>query len=146
MSSHASIRRAVVDANVLVRALLSRAGPSARLLRAAAQGSFQLVLSPFLLRELRLGLLQPRVRRRYGLAVEDIAAFVADVGVIADIVPGHLEVHYASRDPKDNPVLACALEGGADVLVTDDRRDLLPLKYFHGVQIVSVPDFLRSLP
>jgi uncharacterized protein len=47
------------------------------------------------------------------------------------------------EDPRDNHVLACAIEGDADFLVTDDRRHLLPLKHYQRVQIVSVPDFLR---
>ncbi len=53
-------------------------------------------------------------------------------------------------DPKDNKVVACALEGDADFLVTGDRRDLLPLEVVHvqgrkPVRVVSVPTFLRLL-
>ena len=55
-----------------------------------------------------------------------------------------------STDPKDNPVLACAIEGLADYVVTDDRRDLLPLKVVRlaghaAIQIVSAAGFLRIL-
>jgi predicted nucleic acid-binding protein len=47
-------------------------------------------------------------------------------------------------------VVACALEGGADYLVTDDRRDLLPLKVirmsgYRPVQVVTPRSFLRLL-
>jgi hypothetical protein len=45
-------------------------------------------------------------------------------------------------DPDDNMVVACALKGGADYLVTDDRRDGLPIKVirmsgYHPVQVVT---------
>jgi hypothetical protein len=46
--------------------------------------------------------------------------------------------------------LACAIEGLADYVVTDDRRDLLPLKVVRlaghaAIQIVSAAGFLRIL-
>lgn len=56
-----------------------------------------------------------------------------------------LDSNTVADDPKDNPVLACALEGHADFVVTDDRKHLLPLKHYHGIQIVSMPLFLRTL-
>ncbi len=140
------VLRAVVDTNILLRVLLKPSGPSARLFDAAQAGRFQLLVSPFILRELRLGFLKPRIRRGYALSYEEIAQYVTSVQAAAEVVPGQLQVHYGSKDPDDNPVLACAIEANADVLVTDDRRDLLPLKHYHGVRIVSLPDFLRSLP
>jgi predicted nucleic acid-binding protein len=69
----------------------------------------------------------------------------------AVVVPGHYEgLDKVPSDVKDNIVVACALEGEADYIVTDDRRDLLPLKVircsgYHPVQIVSPLAFLRLL-
>jgi len=142
--------RAVVDTNVLLRVLLSKAGPSARVYEAARRGDFRLVLSPTLLREIRAAFFKPHVRRRYPLSLGEIAAFMADLQIVADVVPGHFEVDLVPTDPKDNPVLACALEGRAGLLVTDDRRDLLPLGVVQvagcvPVRIVNVPTFLREL-
>jgi putative PIN family toxin of toxin-antitoxin system len=113
--------------------------------KAALDGRFQLVLSPAILREVRLGFFKTRIRKKYPLTLRDIATYLAALRQAAEVVPGHLEVHYGSRDPKDNPVLACAVEGRAAYLVTDDRRDLLPMGHYHGTEIVSVPDFLRRL-
>lgn len=137
--------RAVLDTNVLLRALTSPGGPSARIYDAVLDGRFKLVLSPAILRELREVLLRPSVRRRFPIPLEDLADQIADLQARAEIVRGELEVHTGSIDPKDNPILACAIEGEADYLVTDDRKDLLPMKHYHGVQIVSVPGFLRIL-
>lgn len=48
----------------------------------------------------------------------------------------------ASRDPKDDKFLACAVEGGADYIVSGDG-DLLTLENFRGVAIVRPADFVR---
>ena len=141
----ALLPRVVLDSNVLLRALLSTAGPSADLLEAVLQGKLQLVLSPAIVCEVRRGFFSPNIRRRYPLPLQDIADYLARLQRISVLVSGDLQVHAGSRDPKDNPILACAVEGHADFLITDDRRDLLPMKHFHGVQIVSVPDFLKRM-
>ena len=45
------------------------------------------------------------------------------------------------RDPKDTIVLAAALAGTAEVIVTGDQ-DLLVLGRFKGVEILTPADFL----
>jgi predicted nucleic acid-binding protein len=63
-------------------------------------------------------------------------------------VAGRYTVDLVSRDPDDNPVVACVLQAGARFVVTDDRRHLRPIKAVrvagHGTaQIVSPAEFLR---
>ena len=60
--------RAVLDPNVLVSALISPAGPSARLLLELRAGSFELVISPNLLGELAEVLGRERFRRYVDVA------------------------------------------------------------------------------
>jgi putative PIN family toxin of toxin-antitoxin system len=93
----------------------------------------------------RKAFFKPIIRQRYPLLLQDIAEYLALLQRLSILLPTEVDVKGASRDPKDNPILACAVEAGADFLITDDRRDLLPLKHFHQVQIVSVPDFLKWL-
>lgn len=45
------------------------------------------------------------------------------------------------RDPKDDFILECALNGNADLIVTGDK-DLLSLQSFHGTQIVMPRQYL----
>ena len=53
-------------------------------------------------------------------------------------------LNAAPRDPKDNMVLECAIEGQAQYVVSGDN-DLLVLKEFRGIQIVRASDFLKVL-
>ncbi len=48
------------------------------------------------------------------------------------------------QDPPDNIVLACAVEGGADYLVSGDQH-LLDLKQHRRVKIVTSAQFLSIL-
>lgn len=49
-----------------------------------------------------------------------------------------------SRDPKDDPILACALEAGATVVTAYDK-DLLDLGKPFGIEILRPAELLRRL-
>jgi uncharacterized protein len=118
--------RAVVDTNVLVSGLISAAGPPARIVDAFRRDRFDLVVSPAVLDELLEVLLRPHV----GVTVREAATMIANIRTRGHLVGGeYLDVNVV-RDPKDNIVLACALEGDAEYLVSGDR-DLLFLKDHH---------------
>jgi len=51
----------------------------------------------------------------------------------------------ASPDPFDNYLLATAIAGSADFLVTGDKLHLLSLRRYRGVKIITVVDFLTML-
>ena len=130
--------------------LVTPHGATARLFGALKARAFALVTSEVQLDELRGALMYPRLQRRTEWTQADVNQAVDAVRDIATVVPGDYEVVMVPHDPKDNPIVACALEAGADYLVTDDRKDLLPLKVvrvagYAPVQVVSPPSFLRLL-
>lgn len=51
----------------------------------------------------------------------------------------------ASPDPDDNFLLALALDGQADYLVTGDKSHLLFLKEFNGIPIIRLDTFLEII-
>ena len=53
--------------------------------------------------------------------------------------------HLAVFDT-DNKVVECAVAAGATHLVTGDRRHLLPLKSYQGIQILSPAEFVALVP
>jgi hypothetical protein len=50
-----------------------------------------------------------------------------------------------SPDPDDNPILATAIAGLADYLVTGDKHDLLSLEKVEAVQIIAARTFADRL-
>lgn len=50
----------------------------------------------------------------------------------------------ATRDPKDDPIVACSVTGRADYIVSGDQ-DLLILIEFEGVKIVTPQQFTSLL-
>ena len=53
------------------------------------------------------------------------------------------EVDY-SPDPDDNPIIAAALAGGAQTIVSGDKGDLLALARVEGISIVTARAFVES--
>jgi predicted nucleic acid-binding protein len=47
-----------------------------------------------------------------------------------------------TRDPKDDAVVACAVEGKADYVVSGDQ-DLLALGEYEGIQVVTPRRFME---
>ena len=136
--------RSVLDTNLLVRGLLTPHGFTGKLLRAAADERFVLVTSELILAEFAATLSYPRIQRYGPFGPKEVDEAILTLRAASEVVPGIYAVDVVRADPKDNPILACALEGNAAYVVTDDRRHLLPMKVYQRVQIVSAVDFLRQ--
>lgn len=150
MSTRGALVRAVLDTNVLYRGLSSGRGPSGRILDALMDGAFVLVTSEAILDELGDVLRRPRIRKRVGFAEAEIVTTIGAFRRIARTVPGAYVVEMVPTDPKDDKIVAAGLEGGADYLVTEDQRDLLPLKVtivagHKPLQVVTARHFLREV-
>jgi putative PIN family toxin of toxin-antitoxin system len=145
---------AVLDTQILIRGFHTARGATGRLMKAIQEKDFDLITSEPLLEELRRTFSLPAVQRLSTsgpLSPADIDENIAALRALATkVLPGHYEVDLVSTDPKDNPVLACALESAAEFVVSEDRRDLLRLKVIRvsghqPIQIVSASGFLRIL-
>ncbi len=136
--------RAVLDANVLVSASIRPRGKSDRILRQAGDAFF-LLTSEFILSEVEVALGRKHIQAKYQSRVtqEQRTQYLQELRVLAEAVQVQTELHVVS-DPKDNPVLACAVDGRANFLVTGDRH-LLRLKEYEKVRIVTPEEFLQIL-
>lgn len=136
--------RAVVDTNVLVSGTISAEGFPARVVNALLDRKFLLVTSEYLLSEYQAVMQRPRIANKYrGIAerLNDILVFLRAEGIAVDptaLPPGTV------RDTKDSPVLACAVDGKAEYLVSGDS-DLQSLGTFQGVQVVSPRQFVEEV-
>jgi predicted nucleic acid-binding protein len=55
------------------------------------------------------------------------------------------QVEAVTDDPDDDLILACAVESGADVLATGDKKHLLPLVEHRGVRLLTPQALLAEL-
>jgi uncharacterized protein len=136
---------AVLDTSVLLPLLLTPRGWSLRLLDALERGRFLHITSEAILAELADVLSRPKTQKKHPSTAEEIRGAVDAIRQTALVVPGDYAVFVVAKDPKDNPIMACALEGGADYVVSEDKYHLLPIKYWRGIQVVSVAHFLRAI-
>lgn len=113
--------RVILDTNVLLGALISPHGPPDAIYRAWRTGRFELVTSAVQLDELRRVSRYPKLKtilpaHRVGTMVNNLQRAI----VLAQLpsLPDGIE----AKDPNDAFLLAMALGGEADYLVTGDRR------------------------
>lgn len=138
--------RAVVDTNIWIRILL-KGRVTLPILEAFNNDKFELVMSQPLMDELRLVRNRPRLKER----IEPSQAFRLEqqlqnraIWVEVETIPPNC------RDPKDLPVLATAIDGKAEMIVTgdDDLRaddELRTVMATYGIQLLGVNSFLECL-
>jgi putative PIN family toxin of toxin-antitoxin system len=137
--------RAVLDANVLVSALIRPQGPPGSiLLRLLRDGAFDLVASPAILDELRRAIRYPRVRKYLHGSEEDLDLHVEALQAVAIMVEGRSTGRIVAADPADDIYVAAAAEGLAEYIVSGDRH-LLDLGGHEGIRILTPREFLDLL-
>ncbi|HET8954223.1 MAG TPA: putative toxin-antitoxin system toxin component, PIN family [Solirubrobacterales bacterium] len=131
--------RAVLDPGILVSALITPTGASAKLLRAAREGNFDLVISGLLLEELEVVLLRDKFRRYLDLkGVSAGIRLILDEGQMVPDPAGGPPVRCS--DPDDDYLIALAHREGA-ALVSGDRH-LLELA--GAIPVFSPGEFLAA--
>jgi putative PIN family toxin of toxin-antitoxin system len=136
--------RVVLDANVVVSALLSSSGAPARVLCAfLAEQAFEVVTSPAVLAELRRVLAYPKIRSRLGWDDPAIERFVVSWEALAVVVSGDGSTPPLPADPDDAIYLAAALEGDAAVVVSGDNH-LLELGTLDRIRIMRPAEFVAE--
>ena len=130
--------RVVLDTTVYISASLSSKGLSSRAWEFARGRRFQLITSPFIVNEVAKVL-----RRLDRLEEQAIIQRLKEIVHLADIVQPTTELQVV-RDVNDNPIVECAIDGKADMIVSLDN-DLLTLKAYDNIPILHVADLLRTL-
>ena len=129
--------RVVLDTNVLLSALISPHGPPDRIYRAWRSARFEIVTSTAQLDEIRRASRYPKLRailppHRLGAMVNNLQR-----AIILETLPDSSEA-MALADLNDAFLLAMALAGEANYLVTGDRRaGLLQLGRGGSARIVT---------
>jgi len=135
--------KVVLDSVVLVSAVLTK-GLAAELIDLCRERT-HLYTSEDILEEVRRVLLEKgRIRSFYKYSDEEVEIFIDRFrrrSVTLEALP---DLRVIERDPKDDKIIACAVAAQADYIVSRDL-DLLDLREYEGIQIISPEDFIHYL-
>jgi uncharacterized protein len=133
--------RVILDTNVLMSAVLVKDGPLAAIWRAWRRGRFRVLTCDELTNEVRDILARPKLKRV--LDAGDRATLLRDLETLTENIA--LEHPYSEfADEGDRFLLALAVQGRADTLVTGDHA-LQELERIDTALIVAPADFVRAL-
>ncbi|MGI8730049.1 MAG: putative toxin-antitoxin system toxin component, PIN family [Solirubrobacteraceae bacterium] len=133
-------RRVAIDTNVLVSALISD-GPPSQIVQRALMEQIELIVPDAVLTELERVLVS-----KLDFAPMRARELVETVSAIAsERTPTPHDVPAVTGHPPDDRILAAAVSAGAELLVTGDRRHLLPVGEHEGIQIVTPQALLAEL-
>lgn len=136
--------RATLDTNVFVSGLISRQGAPREIIDAWAAGDFTLVTSPYLISELRRVLTYPHITSRLRLTEAELQVLFHELSEKSTVTAGALDLSGVTRDPKDDPVIACAVEGNAHYVVSGDE-DILVVERYDDVKMINPVQFVALL-
>ena len=130
--------RVVIDTNVLVSAIFFGGAPE-KLMRMALRRRIVAVATKEILDEYQATI--DRLLKKYGGDAPEFSAtpLFGKMDVISS--GGNVRV---CRDPDDDKFLACAADGTCECIVSGDK-DLLSLKTYGDIKIVTVAEFLRTV-
>ncbi len=129
--------RAVLDTNIIISSIFWKGNPF-EVTRRGIVGEFQLVTS----REI-LGEVGNKLRNKFDFPQENTLKLIDLLAAHSQIVEPSIKCDVV-RDKSDNKIIECALEGKANFIITGDL-DLLEIKQFRGIKIVTAKEFLKVL-
>jgi len=131
--------RAVLDTNVIISALFWSGNPS-QILDKSFESKFILISSVTIIDEIERVLAE-----KFKLPIQDIAEFHGIFINRFEIIDPQICIPSAvPRDPTDNKIIECAVDGKADYIVTGDK-DLLVLKKYRDIEIITPAKFIKLL-
>lgn len=138
--------RALLDTNIFISYLLPshQKGAIAAIVEAALSGAFTLLVPQELIEEFSRAVASKKYLARR-ISSQDADEFIRTLREVAEVIPSITdEIPAFTRDPKDDYLIAYALVGQADYIVSRDE-DLLSLSRVEDVCMVNPVAFLAVL-
>jgi putative PIN family toxin of toxin-antitoxin system len=136
--------RLLLDTNTAISGLIWQGSPG-KLIKEAVAGRIQLISTEVLFDELWEVLQRPKFKENMlRLSVTDEELFEGYTALVQLVEPVDLK-DSVSRDPDDDHILAAAIGGQADMIVSGDD-DLLALRNYRGITIISARNAIYCLP
>jgi putative PIN family toxin of toxin-antitoxin system len=132
--------KVVLDSNVLISGLLWIGLPH-KILKLAENKSLTIYSSLPIIEEVSRVLIRQKFAERIDELKTTSEELIESLLSIVEIVHPLVSINELKSDSEDNKVLECAVEAGADYIVSGDPH-LLRLKVFKGIAMVTPREFL----
>ena len=132
--------KVVADTNIYISALFWRGNPY-KFIHLCFEGKARLVISRQIIDELERILLTDK---KFVLPREEVALYTEIILRNAELVSPVITLNVVIKDPADDRILECAVEGEVDYLVSGNKH-LLDVKEFRGIKIVTARQILEIL-
>jgi|SRR6185436_11407211 len=132
--------RVAVDVNVLISTIIKPENRIGMIVVRMRNGDYTLLYSIGLINEFTEVVTRDRIWKKHQLTEETVYAFVGSILKYGERMSVVTLVDIC-RDPDDNLLLALALDGRADYIVSGDK-DLLDMVSFREIPIVKPAEFL----
>jgi len=125
------------DTNIYISAILFGGKPK-ELITLARSGELEVVISEHILWEIREVL-----SRKFKVPETRLNAIEHDVLNLAKLIHVSSELDVISQNAADNKILACAVDGHVDAIITGDNH-LLSLEKYQNILILTPQKFIKQ--
>ena len=136
--------RVVLDTSALVCAIRSERGAAAEIVRLAVLGKLVFLIDFKLICEYREVLSRPQHLEASGKTVLEMNAILDLLEALGASVVVLVKPRPLSPDRDDDMVLDVAINGGADVIVTQNLKDFSPAAARFNIRVLTPRDFLAA--
>ena len=136
----------VFDTNVLVAAFRSKQGASHAILRGIVEGTVPAMASVALLLEYEDVLSRDEQLEHFWQSADEIEKVMNVLALRLQPVATYYSWRPVLSDPKDEHVLECAVNGGAEAIVTFNTKDFREGARQFDVRVITPTEFFERYP
>ena len=136
--------KTVLDTNILISGLIVKGNSPPKIIDYLRLNKFLLITSEYLLWEFQQTVRYPKIRQKYKLAGKEIKEYFQAIKNRSKKIQIQAIPKIISEDFSDNLVLATAIEGKADFIVSGDKH-LLNLNSYKKIKIIKAGKFVNTL-
>ncbi len=132
--------RVVFDTNIYIASIFKGGFSESLINNLVTKKLITLLCSEDILQEM-----QNKLQKKFRWKETDAGDFVVYIRQISEMVKVQEAITVVTRDPDDNKILACAISGKADLIVSADQ-DLIAIKEFRGIAIIHPKTLAYTFP
>jgi putative PIN family toxin of toxin-antitoxin system len=135
--------KVTLDTNILISGSFWK-GDSYKILLLIETQQIICILSPNIIEEYKEVMESEEITEKIfnkNLAINKIINYII---LTATIISPTSKLKVVKKDPDDNKIIECAVEGKSDFIITNDKH-LLNLKKYKKIKIITPEEFLRKL-